>query len=120
MASDTHDLVPEFALMSRRPGIGGFYHIDHPDFFESSFAFVSNLNDIDSGSKKVVLPKYVLSHLDTVNPELYYQIKQDRAKFSRGRFELELDNSDLDVISYMEMKEARKLDQVKKLKRKEL
>lgn len=116
-------IEPEFALMSRRPGIGGYYHLDHPDCFDSLTTYVRNPNDVPGKDilKRVQLPRYVFNHLEEINPALYQKYKEERAKYSKDLAQLELDNTSLDVLSYNHLKESQlKYDKAKRLKRKEL
>lgn len=99
------DSVPEFVLMSRNPGIGGFYASEHPDAVETGRAFVSNSNDIDSVVKRINLPDYVLKDLKETNPKVYNEIKRSRSELAENKLLLELQNTDLIVEDYMAMKE---------------
>lgn len=114
--SDAYDkigVLPEFSLMSRRPGIGADYLSSHPDILE-----LANINiSTPEGGRKISIPKYYLKQLEVDDPEKYAKIKEDRARFSQDRMLLKLAKTDLSYIEYLEVEENKKLQKTKVLKR---
>lgn len=108
--------VPPFALMSRRPGIAGYYAVDHPELLSESKQYVSDLNGLKKITK-VSTPKYLFEKLELTNPSLYYKIKSDRARFARDKLLIELSKTDLDLFEYNKVREANKTSSVQALKR---
>lgn len=65
------EMEPEFATMSRKPGIGlKYFERWFSDFFPSDF-------HIRKG-QKIAVPKYYLDKLEMVNPEMHQEIKERR------------------------------------------
>lgn len=91
---------PEFSLMSRRPGIGMYYPIQHPectDFSKIYFSDGVSLQDVP-------LPAAFLEKLKETNPLRYVEIKDQRyrasldAEFTRLR-QTDLSSMELDGIA---------------------
>lgn len=71
------DRLPEFSLVSRSPGLGSGYLVEHPDLFDYSRLYVSGTD------RPISIPSYFLRKLDDpksdlYNPDLYAKIKSDR------------------------------------------
>lgn len=64
-----------FVLMSRRPGIGRQYLVDHPDMFESTSLFFPKGDSVCSCS----VPRYYFKCLEQSDPELCDSLKQKRS-----------------------------------------
>ena len=65
------ELTPEYANMSRRPGIGKtWYEKFKKDVFPDDFLVVAG--------KKITVPKYYLTQLELASPELYGKIRGKR------------------------------------------
>lgn len=103
----------EFSLMSRKPGIGRMYLDDHPDCLD--FEYI-NLSTPD-GSLKISIPKYYLKTLELSDPDRYANMKEQRKKFASDKMLIELANTDLSYVDYLETKEMNKISKVKSLKR---
>lgn len=99
---------PEFSLMSRRPGIGAYYFESHPDCVDYSSIYLRSKD----GSVKVGVPKYFLNKLKQFDPEKYDSIMQARKEFGSDALMLELSNTDLSFLEYIEVKENQCLDSV--------
>lgn len=104
---------PEFSLMSRRPGLGRQYLDEHPDCLD----YVSIPVSTDKGSKSVFIPKYFVNTLELSDPDRYAKIMEDRKRFASDRMLSELQATDLGASDYLKMKESKKLEQVKGLRR---
>ncbi|UXX51222.1 replication initiator protein [Bacteriophage N127_L5035_C77.3] len=74
---ESFGVEPEFALMSRRPGIAGFYAQEHPDLIDKSKQYFSDYNGV-SPRTSCPTPKFVFQKLELTNPELFAKIKMQR------------------------------------------
>ena len=68
------NLEKPFIDMSRRPGIGYQYFVDHPDMFDSNEI---NLPTSEKGYT-FTIPKYFLKKLEVEDSDLYNKITQER------------------------------------------
>lgn len=121
--------LPEFGLMSRRPGIAGYFPFDHPEFFENPTDKIFLHDDFGvSPVESINLPSYLFEKLNAieskemvqlgiVNPELYATIKAERDSSSTFRFLDELSKTDLDEFEYLANKERKHEKSVQSLKR---
>lgn len=101
---ESFGIVPEFALMSRRPGLAGFYAIEHPDLIERSKQYFSDSNGA-SPRTSCQTPKFVFDKLQLTNPELYDTIKKQRQAYARDKELIALSRTDLDFYEYNQVKE---------------
>lgn len=106
-------ITPEFALMSRRPGIGAYYLEDHDFDFEQSNI---SLKDQYSG-KTISIPKFIFNKLEFIDLDLYNVLKQSRKDFAIDRELLKLQQSDLGIEELLSIEEERKTRSVATLLR---
>lgn len=99
---EVYDRRPEFALMSRKPGIGYEWWERYRDDWKSGMCVVEG--------KEVKLPKYYLRMWERTDPELIEDIKTRRQWEGKKRFS---DNTD----ERLKVKERCKVAQVNLLKR---
>lgn len=121
-SQDRYDSVgqlPEFSLMSRRPGIGGYYLSDHPDVDLNCDLPISDPYGVRHVNS-VLTPKYLYKSLELTNPELYATVSEDRLRFSQDKLLLEMQNTDLSLSEYLSAKERSFKDRAKLLKRKKV
>lgn len=95
--------IPEFSLMSRRPGIGAPYMDKHPDWQEYTEYYVTGKE------KSISMPKYFLKRLEKSDPVLYDKIKSDRVRFAQDRELLKLQQTDLSFEEQIELEYERKM-----------
>ena len=114
------NVVPEFSLMSRKPGIGREYLELHPDCLDKENIYISTEED----GLKIQIPKYYYKQLisDAKNntlrdPERYDKIMADRKKYAEDSMILQLQKTGLSFLDYLEVKEQKKLKSAKLLKR---
>lgn len=114
------NVIPEFSLMSRKPGIGREYLEQHPDCLDYENI---NLATADGGLK-IRIPKYYYkqlvsdSKINTLrDPERYDKIMEQRKQFAEDSMILQLQKTGLSFLDYLETKENKKLNQIKSLKR---
>ena len=114
------NVIPEFSLMSRKPGIGREYLNQHPDCLDKESIYLSTVDD----SLKIQIPKYYYKQLisdakeNTLrDPERYVKIMADRKKYAEDSMILQLQKTGLSFLDYLEVKEQKKLKSVKILKR---
>lgn len=107
-------LLPEFTVMSRKPGIGRTFFDDHKD---SIYEFDSIIQRSPDGGRKAKPPKYYDSCLEKENPELYKRIKQMRKECAEYAKEMKLNRTDLDYESLLQVEEEILSRKVQALKR---
>ena len=114
------NIEPPFALMSRKPGLGREYLEAHPDCLD-----FENINlSTPEGALKIRIPKYYYKQLISdskkntlLDPERYDKIMADRKKYAEDSMILQLQKTGLSFLDYLEVKEERKLHQIKALQR---
>lgn len=107
------NVIPEFSLMSRKPGIGRDYLDQHPDCLD-----MANINlSTPEGGLKIRIPKYYYKQLELTDPERYGKIMSERKQFAEDAMILKLQKTGLSYLDYLETEEQNKLDSVKSLKR---
>ncbi|CAJ0592306.1 unnamed protein product [Cylicocyclus nassatus] len=110
---DLGDIEPEFSLMSRRPGIGGFFYQDHPECID--FSTISLYNGLN-GVETFPVPKFILDHA-ILTDEKMRQLREERRQIAKDRIALTLADTELDYIEYMAMKEDSLVSRTKSLVR---
>ena len=108
--------LPPFALMSRRPGIAGFFAVDHPDCLSDRLLYIDDKFGV-TNHKKVCTPKYLFEKLSLTDPDLFAKIKAERARYAADKQLLELARTDLDIVDYNGVKERKALTAASALKR---
>ena len=108
------NVIKEFALMSRKPGIGASYLEKHPDCLDYNYINLMT----DKKGLKISIPKYFIKKLELIDKEKYDNIILSRKRFAEDKMLLKLKNTDLGFANYLDMLEQDKLDDIKKLKRK--
>lgn len=115
--------IPEFSLMSRKPGIGMRYLQEHPECLD-----FENINiSTREGGRKISIPKYYLDQMTKeiidkkenplFNPGKYDKMLEQRRKFASDKMMIELSKTDLGFAEYLAVKEENKKNLIKVLKR---
>ena len=108
-----YNIEPEFATMSRRPGLAGFFWADHPDAKDDYFHFLG-----DEHRGKCTTPKFLLKKgIDVFGEAWYYSLVKTRKRFADDRQLLELQNTDLGLVDYLEVKEKSQNSALSRLKK---
>lgn len=107
------NVLPEFALMSRKPGLGREYLELHPDCFDYQDINLST----PEGGLKIRIPKYYLKQLELTDKERYDKMIADRKDFAEDAMILKLQKTGLSYLDYLEAAEEKKLSQLKGLRR---
>lgn len=107
------NVLPEFSLMSRRPGIGREYLEQHPECLD----FQSINLTTPEGGLKLRIPKYYLKQLQLSNPEKYDTIMNERKECASDSMILKLQKTGLGYLDYLEVEEQKKLEAIKGLPR---
>lgn len=99
MYYQTFGLVPEFNLMSRRPGIAAQYYEDHKDeVYINQEIFVSTFN----GGKKLRPPSYFDRLYDIDYPEEMEEIRKARRVIAEEQTKLKLSKTDKNLYEMLE------------------
>ena len=101
---ESYGVEPEFSLMSRKPGIAGYYALEHPDLIEHSKQYFSDPNGVTPRTS-CQTPKFVFDKLQLTNPELFDTIKKQRQAYARDKELIALSRTDLDFYEYNQVKE---------------
>lgn len=104
------NIEPPWSLMSRKPGIGRQYLLDHHDS-------IANDSIVLSQGKKVKNPRYFMRILELTDNDLFAKIKEARKTVSENSFEIELSNTGLNHSEYLDVKENVKRDSIMALRR---
>lgn len=109
----THNIEPEFTLMSRRPGIARQYYDDHPDLYDDEWINVST----EKGGKKFRPPKYFDRLFDVDNPEKSAELKELRKKLAIESQQAKLSRTSLTGDELLEVQENHLSGKLKSLRR---
>lgn len=107
------NVIPEFSLMSRKPGLGAEYLEKHPDCLDYQSINLTT----PEGGLKLSIPKYYLKKLELIDPERFAIMKAQRKEFAEDRMILKLQKTGLSYLDALEVEENKKLKSVKVLKR---
>ena len=95
-------LLPEFSLMSRKPGIGRLWFDDHKEtLYNTSIINVST----SKGGLKLKPPRYYDNLFDLVDSDRLEEVKADRQDAAESITRLKLDNTDLGYLDLLEVEE---------------
>lgn len=94
---------PPFALMSRKPGIAGYYPREHPDCYSKSYLYTRDDFGVTPRTKMRV-PSYIFHKLSLTNPALYDKIKSERRLSAKLSMDNQLADTDLGFVEYLESK----------------
>lgn len=104
---------PIFSVMSRKPGIGREYFEQHPDCLDYQNISIST----PEGGKKLSIPKYYVNCLKLTDEEKYDKLVKTRQELAEDSVMMKLMQTDLDLVSQLEVEEKQKLKSNKALKR---
>ena len=96
---DTQKFVPEFSLMSRRPGLGA-YAVD-----DSALDGINCTVSDGTDTKTFPLPSALLRRLKDVDPQKYAELKYARKDLADDRLAFELEHSSLSFTDYLKQRE---------------
>lgn len=99
---DDHNIIPEYVVMSRRPGIGYQFYKDNKDSIYTFDRVLVNHND---NVLSVKPPKFYDKMFDLDNPDQMEFIKETRKKVGMATRALELSKTDLSEEEYDLMRE---------------
>ena len=114
---DTFNILGEFCLMSRRPGIGRSY-------FDDNFSDILKYQKIILPSKEKSFqfrpPRYYDRLLDIDYPDEMADIREIRKRTAENARKMKLQMTDLNYIELLAAEESNKLKQIKSLDRSEI
>ena len=110
---ENFNIVPEFSLMSRKPGIAWQYYEDHPDLYEHEFINIST----EKGGRKFRPPKYYDKLFDLDCPEESARLKAVRQKMAAEAQKAKLQKTTLSYLDQLAVEERNQLARIKSLKR---
>ena len=110
---ENFNIVPEFSLMSRKPGIARQYYEDHPDLYEHEFINIST----EKGGRKFRPPKYYDKLFDLDCPEESAKLKAVRQKMAAEAQKAKLQKTTLSYLDQLAVEERNQLARIKSLKR---
>lgn len=108
-----HNMEPPFSVMSLKPALGAQWYYDHPDCMDYDFI---NLRT-DRGGIKFRPPGYFRKLYDLECPDESAAMKEKRRKFALEARRAVGDRTDLDYLSYLQLKEQAFCDRISSLKR---
>lgn len=110
----TFNIVPEFNVMSRRPGLGAKYFEEHGnEVYINQEIWLSN----NKGALKVRPPAYFDKLYEIEHPEEMEAIKEKRKELAENAMALKLENTDLDMYEQLLVEEKVFKERIKSLKR---
>lgn len=107
------NIEPVWSLMSRKPGLGYQYYLDHPEGMKNDVFCLSS-------GRKVKPPRYFSKLYELDNPEESDRIKAIRKSMAAAHEKVELSRTDLDKNEYLMVKEAAKERSIKALRRSQI
>ena len=114
---ETFNILPEFCLMSRRPGIARQY-------FEDNTSDILKYQKIILPSKEKSFqfrpPRYYDRLLDIDYPDEMSDIREIRKRTAENARKMKLSKTDLNYIQLLAVEESNKLKQIKSLDRSEI
>ena len=110
---ESHNIQPEFTLMSRKPGIARQYYDEHPGLYDFDFINVSTLK----GGKRFRPPRYYDKLFEIDNPEEFKVLKEKRADLARKSQEAKLKATSLQSGELMQVEEDKLCNRLKSLRR---
>lgn len=94
---------PEFAQMSRRPGIAGYFLVDHPEF-DGDIRWTYLDPQDPSQSRDINLPRYVLDRFD--DPSISASVRERRMLLADGLLTSQLAQTDMTPSEFLNSLEA--------------
>lgn len=109
-------ILPEYTVMSRKPGIAYKYYDENKhQFYENDEIVIS----VRGKARTIKPPRYFdkLYDIDCEDPFLMQDIKRKRAESARNSMKLQLERTSLNEQEYLVVKERNKIGQISALKR---
>lgn len=111
----SHNIVPEFTLMSRKPGIAKQYFDDHPDLYEFDMINITT----PKGGRSFKPPRYFDKLFDLENSDELAEIKAIRQKTAVDAANAKLTKTDLSYLELLAIEEENLKNRARGLLRKE-
>lgn len=110
-------ILPEFTLMSRKPGIGLNW------FNKNSVCyaiFTNNYIKTKNGSQTITPNRYFDSQLEKLDPEKFKEIKEKRKEFAEEKKKVQMSQTSLPYLEALKVVEENLKNKTKVLQRKEI
>nr|CAI9750223.1 replication initiation protein [Gokushovirinae sp.] len=112
---DDHNIVPEFTLMSRKPGIARQYYDEHPELYSQPNPEI--IISTEKGGKKFRPPKYFERLFENENPVLAEEFREFRKAMASNAEASRLSRTSLDASEYRRVQESALESRLKSLRR---
>lgn len=109
-----HNIVPEFAEMSRKPGIARQYYDEHK---ETLYDYKTINISTEDGGRKIYPPRYYDKLFDVDFPEQMAEIKEVRKKLAAEKVKAVAAQHTYDELQYLGVQEENKQESIKALRR---
>ena len=110
-----HNIVPEFTLMSRKPGIARQYYDEHPELYSQPNAKI--VVSTPKGGKTFRPPRYFDRLFDDENPELSAEYRKFRQEMAAHAESARLSRTSLSAQEYRRVQEDSQRNRARKLER---
>jgi hypothetical protein len=110
---ETHNIQPEFTLMSRKPGIAREYYDTHPDLFDYDKINIST----PKGGKSFRPPRYFEKLFEVDQPLRSAELKEIKKRMAIESQKAKLTRTSLTGDELLEVEEAAQVNKLKSLRR---
>lgn len=111
---EKYKIQPEFATMSRRPGIGREWFDEHKKDLDSTYIIRIKTKN---GVREVSPPAYFDNLYKAYNPDRFAEIKENRKSIAEEQTRLKLMATDKDYLEMLKAEELNFLHSIGKLRR---
>lgn len=112
---EEHNIVPEFTLMSRKPGIARQYFDDHPELYNQPNPEI--IISTEKGGKKFRPPKYFERLFENENPELAEEYREFRKVMASNAERSRLSRTSLSAQEFRRLQEGNAEARLRSLRR---
>ena len=110
-----HNIIPEFTLMSRKPGIARRYYDEHPELYSQPNPKI--IVSTPKGGKTFRPPRYFDRLFEDENPELSVKYRKFRQEMAAHAESARLSRTSLSAQEYRRVQEDSQRNRIRKLER---